>query len=55
MEFLPLVEEDVLFQILSYLPRHDLYQWSLVSRKFACIARPLLWRRIEFRNQIINK
>jgi hypothetical protein len=61
MEFLPRVnpvdglDEDVLFQVLSYLSRHDLYQWSLVSRKFASIARPLLWRRIEFRYRYMTK
>jgi hypothetical protein len=61
MEFLPSVDpvdgldEDVLFQVLSYLSRHDLYQWSLVSRNFASIARPLLWRRIEFRYRYMTK
>jgi hypothetical protein len=60
-EFLPRVDpvdgldEDVLFQVLSYLSRHDLYQWSLVPRNFASIARPLLWRRIEFWYRYMTK
>jgi hypothetical protein len=61
MESLPRIDpvdgldEDVLFQVLSYLSRHGLYQWSLISRKFASIARPLLWRRIEFRYRYMTK
>jgi hypothetical protein len=61
MESLPRIDpvdgldEDVIFQVLLYLSRHDLYKWSLVSRRFAIIARPLLWRRIEFRYRYMTK
>jgi hypothetical protein len=52
MEYLPLIDDDVLTEILPHLPRHDIYQWSLTSRRLASLTLPLPWRRVKFEFQI---